>query len=1069
MVLRRILPIYALCTAFGAGAVAADGRRIEFNRDIRPILSENCFYCHGQDPKHREGKLRLDLPEEATRDRGGYAAVNPGHADKSEAIARVESDDPDDLMPPLKSHRSLNAEQKAALKQWIAEGATYQKHWAFIPPAKAPAPVVKRAEWPRHPLDRFVLARLEAEGLAPSPEAKPEAWLRRAHFDLTGLPPEAQELDAFLADVAAHGEPAYEAASDRLLASSHFGERLAIDWLDVARFADTHGFNNDSARTMWPWRDWIIDAFNSNKPYNEFIVEQIAGDLLPHPTLDQKIATGFCRNHVINSEGGIIEEEYRVEYVADRVRTMSLAWLGLTVECARCHDHKFDPLTQRDYYSLFAFFNSVPETGEDGRVANAMPMIPAPSREQRAQLAQDTAQLAEFQSEMARRREVWAWDAAQRQTVEAWLAAAQSTLPASLLLSINCDAGEPQAAAWSFPGPKPVLAEGILGSAWQTRGESPLARLEMKEVKFEKPLAFSVWLRPDADNPNDVALLSNQNYGGVPAGGEYRKGEEIRLVDGEIDLRIAERFPAYALRVVTRGAAIAPETWHQLTVCYDGAPVSAKVRLFVDGRELAVSLLTDGMQASAKPMAGAFLLGWDGAKDSAKYKGRMDELRVYSEALTSEKARTLFFTQAIPHAMHRLDEGTVQGAAPVHEKEWLGDFVLRANDAGYRALAGPYDRLLEKHVAMERELPTTMVMSDLPERRPAYVLTRGQYNMHGVEVSPGVPEALLAPWPDGAPRNRLGLALWLTQANHPLTARVAVNRIWAQLFGTGIVKTVEDFGSQGEWPSHPEALDWLAREFIESGWNVKAMYKSLVLSATYRQNSAISPDLLARDPENRLLARGPRFRLPAELVRDQALAVSGLLADRVGGPSVYPYQPETLYNGTVVGADYPGTKWLEGKGEDLYRRSLYTFWKRTVSHPAMLAFDSPDREICTARRSRTNTPLQALVLLNETGFREAARQLGARMLKEGGGEDASRVRFGFRAATCRYPSEAETRVLIHSMEYFRAEFTRDADSARNLLKGGASAVDATLPVSDLAAASTVASMILNLDETITKN
>ncbi|HEY2341699.1 MAG TPA: DUF1549 domain-containing protein, partial [Chthoniobacteraceae bacterium] len=524
--------------ASAAASWAENAPRLEFNRDIRPILSENCFYCHGQDPKHREAKLRLDSPEEATRDLGGYAAIVPGKPSESELVDRITTDDADDQMPPPKSNRHLTPAQKATLQRWIAEGAIYQKHWAYTPPQSVEPPPVRTAQWPRNPIDRFVLARLESEGLAPSPEVAPEIWLRRASFDLIGLPPEPKEINGFLADVTARGEAAYGDAADRLLASERFGERQAIEWLDTARYADTHGFNNDSARSMWRWRDWVIDAFNSNLPYDQFITDQLAGDLLPSPTLEQRIATGFGRNHVINSEGGIIEEEYRVEYVADRVRTTSLAWLGLTLECSRCHDHKFDPLTQRDYYRFFAFFNSIPENGEDGRVANAPPMLPAPTRAQSAELAAEETELADLDKNLAAKSAAWKWSDDDRAVITQAISAAQTQAPLKdVSYHLTCEALEAPKDDWSFPAAKPSLTEGIVGNAWLSTGDAPLAKIPAKKIKFDQPgVTISMWLRPAGDNPRDVALLSSQDYSGVPAGGEYGKGQELRLVDGEIEL-----------------------------------------------------------------------------------------------------------------------------------------------------------------------------------------------------------------------------------------------------------------------------------------------------------------------------------------------------------------------------------------------------------------------------------------------------------------------------------------------------------------------------------------------------
>ncbi len=1033
--------------------------KIQFNRDIRPILSENCFHCHGQDAHHREAKLRLDEREDATRDRDGFFIIAPGKPEESELIARLLSKDPDEQMPPPTSNKHVTPEQTALLRRWVAEGAAYEKHWAFVAPVRAPIPKIElpsaaTVQHPKskiqNPLDAFVLARLKAEKLAPSPAAAPETWLRRASFDLTGLPPTPAELDVFAADVKKRGEPAFADAVDRLLASPHFGERQTIEWLDAARYADTHGFNNDSSRTMWRWRDWVNDAFNANLPYDRFITEQIAGDLLPQPTLEQRIATGFARNHVISSEGGIIEEEYRVEYVADRVRTLSTAWLGLTMECAKCHDHKFDPVTQRDYYRLFAFFNQTSERGEDGRVANAVPMIPAPTRAQQDTLAEQTRELAALDVQLAPARTAWQWRPADATRLEPVIAAARAKLAADPGVALLPTETDPA---------------GILGSAWRPDLAQPAAKLAATAFDFraKSGLTLAFWLNPDADNPRDVALFSAINYIGSADDASYGRGRELRLIAGEIELRLSERFPAYAVVVRTVGAAIRPGQWRHVAVAYSGGKNAAGVRCFIDGQEQLVHVLFDGLPG--EPKQAEFLLGADNAPAGSRWRGALDEARSFPRALDAAAVRARFQSEALPYAAARAAAGTADAVT----LGWLRDTLL-ADAEPTRTLAARRTALHETHLALHRSLPTAMIMDELPEPRPTFVLDRGNYNAPGEPVTAGVPEALLStPWPVGAPHNRLGLARWLTQPDHPLTARVVVNRFWAQLFGTGLVKTLEDFGYQSEWPSHPELLDTLARDFIDGGWNTKALLKTIVLSATYRQSSATTPALTARDPENRLLARGPRVRLPAELIRDQALAVSGLLTPQIGGPSVYPYQPEKLYEGIVVDAPYPSTKWGVSAGADLHRRSLYTFWKRTIPHPAMTTFDAPDREFCSVRRARTNTPLQALALWNEPGYLEAARQLGTRMVREGGTDDPARVAFAFRLATGRRPKPTETAVLTKTLAQLRSEFTANGSDAYAFVKIGASPMDPLLPPAELAAHTAIASMILSLDETITKN
>lgn len=1026
-------------------ADASAPRKLEFNRDIRPILSENCFHCHGQDPNHREAKLRLDDRDNATADRDGYAVIAPGQPNDSELIFRLLSKDEEEQMPPPSSNKHVTPEQTALLRRWIAEGATYEKHWAFIPPQKPRPPLVTASHWAHHPIDNFVLARLEKENLSPARPAAPETWLRRASFDLIGLPPTPTELDTFITEVKRHGEKAYGTAVDRLLASPHFGERQAIEWLDAARYADTHGFNNDSSRTMWRWRDWVIEAFNTNLPYDRFITEQIAGDLLPHPTLEQRIATGFARNHVINSEGGIIDEEYRLEYVADRVRTLSTAWLGLTMECAKCHDHKFDPIRQKDFYQLSAFFNNVPEHGEDGRVANAVPMISAPTREQQVALSAHQKNLADLDAPLAVARQAWQWTPASAAGIHSLISAATNLTAANLGLDL-------------LPKITPTPTNADSANGWSPDLEKPAPILPGTLLDFsaKSGLTLAFWLKPTADNPRDVALFSNVNHLGSPFDSQYGKGREIRLIDGEIEITFSDRLPVYALILRTEGAAIRPGDWRHVAIVSRGGRQAANLRVFLDGQELRTRTLYDGA-VSEQPKVN-FLIGADNAKGSQRWRGAFADLVAFPRVLEPNIINARFALRALPRALAQI--ATLPATATDLERTWLANALI---------ISPERDRVWSSYLALQRSLPTAMVMQELPQPRPAFVLKRGNYDAPGESVTAGVPETLIAPWPTGAPHNRLGLAQWLTQPNHPLTARVVVNRFWAQLFGTGIVKTLEDFGSQSEWPSHPELLDWLARDFIDGGWDVKALFKTLVLSSTYRQSSATTPELTARDPENRLLAHGPRVRLPAELIRDQALAVSGLLSPHLGGPSVYPYQPDKLYEGIVVDAPYPSTTWGVSTGEELHRRSLYTFWKRTVPHPAMTTFDSPDREYCTVRRARTNTPLQALTLWNEPGYLEAARQLGTRLLHEGGKDDSARVAFAFRLATGRRPRPTETRVLAATLARLRTEFTAHGSDAYAFVKIGASPMDPLLPPAELAAATAVASMILSLDETITKN
>ncbi|HEY3837486.1 MAG TPA: DUF1553 domain-containing protein [Bryobacteraceae bacterium] len=1042
-------------------AATPDSGTLNYDRDIRPILSENCFACHGQDSKKRMAGLRLDSFAEATKDRKGHTPIVPGHPEDSLMYQRITAEPAARRMPPPYSNRVLTADQIATLKKWIEQGGVYTPHWAFIPPKRPAVPEVADRAWVKQPIDAFVAQRLQAEGLHPNKPATPATWLRRVSLDLAGLPPSPDELDAFTRDAAARGEAAYTAVVDRLLASPRYGERMAIDWLDTARYADTHGFNNDSSRSMWRWRDWVIQSFNQNLPYNTFLTDQLAGDLLPNPTLDQRIATGFLRDGVINSEGGIIDEEYRVEYVADRVSTVSLGMMGLTMGCSRCHDHKYDPITQRDYYRMFAFFNNVPEIGEDGRVANAVPIMPAPTTEQQQKLQQLRTAIDDLSAKLA----------AREKKAKPADSLPQASVPDGAVLQIACDS------ATDFDPKTPVaLTEGISGQACQMKDAPAKLQIPGKGVPIGKwqPVTFSLWVRRGAAD-QDVALLSSGDYGINPASVPYGKGMDIRLAGSEVEFRYSDRFPAYSIHVRSHGADLAPGQWHNLSVVYRGAidpdarrAEAAAVRLLVDGRELPFRVLNDDLSLpeakSEKASPVHFRVGWDTHPDSARFTGDLDQISAWSRALSTPEIESVFRAQALPYALRREQ---AHQATPL-ESTWLRTARLEAADPSFAADHRKLDALREEWLTLDKSVPTVMVMQEMPHPRETHILLRGQYDAPGDRVEAGVPEELLGTWPKDAPKNRLGLAQWITRPDHPLTARVAVNRMWQQLFGEGIVKSSDNFGMQGDWPSHPELLDWLACEFVDSGWNVKAMMKRIVLSSTYREDSDATPEMIARDPENRLLARGPRFRLPAEIVRDEILSLSGLLKNHLGGPSVFPYQPEGLYKGIVVAAPYPGTNYPLSHGDDLYRRSLYTFWKRTVPNPTMNVFDAPDREFCVVKRAVTNTPLQALALLNDPTFVEAARKLAERTIHEGGTPDA-RLAYAFRLATGRSPDTGERAVLHKKLDQMLAAYHSDQAGALGLVSVGASSRDQAIPVDELAAYTAIANMILNLDEVITKS
>jgi mono/diheme cytochrome c family protein len=843
-ILRAIGLISALA---GLGIARADTPSVDFNRDIRPILSDKCFTCHGPDDRERKGGLRLDLHESAIGPaKSGARAIVPGQPEASELLHRITTQDADDHMPPASTGKQLTEAQVGLVRQWIAQGAVYRDHWAFIPPRRPPVPPPAEGDAARktaNPIDAFIEDRLRREHLAPQPQASPTTLVRRATLDLTGLPPTPEEVDAYLAD----GSPkAYENMVDRLLDSPRYGERMAVDWLDAARYADTHGYHLDSGRDLTAWRDWVIQAYNENMAFDQFTVEQLAGDLLPNPTRAQRIASGFNRNHMINYEGGAIAEEYQYAYLVDRVNTTTTVWLGLTMACAQCHDHKYDPLSKSDYYRFLAFFNNVPERGLDGNKGNAEPMLKLPSDEQ-----------------------------------------------ARLLETLNAAVAEKQKA---FDEAIPAINEA------QGRWESS----------------------PDA-----------------------------------------------------AAETVAPEVRQALSI-----------------------------------------------ETGRREQKDLDMIRRFFRDKVSDDYRRL--KEALDAARKDRDE-------------------------------------------LDRAIPSTMVMAELEKPRDTFIRIRGAYDKLGDKVTAGTPTAL-SPFPPGMPVNRLGLARWLVGPDHPLTARVTVNRTWQMFFGTGLVKTAEDFGAQGDWPSHPELLDWLAREFVESGWDVKRLQRLILTSAAYRRDSRVTDLHLQKDAENRFLARGPRFRLQAEFIRDQALAISGLLEGRIGGASVSPYQPAGLWEELSMREDsknFSAQFFVQSKGSDLYRRSMYTFWKRSSPPPQMSTFDAPDRETCTVRRPRTNTPLQALVLLNDPTYLEASRKLAERLMARTG-TDAERVAWAFRMATARQPAADEQAVLLRVLAQQREYYRTHRDAAGALLKLGEAPRDPSFDDIELAAWTLLSSTVLNLDETVTK-
>ena len=1042
------VPVFAAALLLASTSlVNAAPPPIDFDRQVRPILSENCFTCHGPDENHRMAGLHFDTKEGAF---GKPGVITPGDSAHSKMYLKVSNPNVALRMPPPYSNRKLTAEQIEIVKNWIDSGAKWQTHWAFVPPTRPELPAVKDASWARTPVDRFVLAKLEKEGLHPSPEADKATLLRRVTFDVTGLPPTPQELNAFLAD---KSPQAYEKVVDRLIASPRYGERMTMQWLDFARYADTHGYHIDSARELWPWRDWVIQAFNKNMPYDEFTVEQIAGDLLPHATQSQVIATGFNRNHMINFEGGAIPEEYQNEYIVDRIEATSTTWLGITLGCARCHDHKYDPLTQKDFYSFGAFFNSVPEKGLDGYKGNAVPFLQLPNPQQTAMKDLLLKTLKDKDAEIGAAE--LQWEQHQREMPVSDVTSgitAEYTFEDSL-----SNRTQPSLASKVVDG-KLAYTDGRTGRAADLEGEPHLSFGDAGRISSTKPFTIALWLKPEG--PSGMSIL--QRYESSPKSGS---GYEIALdycgkTGCNVIVRLRNSGPDSGIEVKSK-QGVALSEWNHLAVSYDGSGKGAGVQIYIDGVVVPASVTLDKL-APVSFEKGTLEIG---NKDwGTPFKGQLADLRFYNRRVYASEAYELGLLNPI-HAVLEIANDRRSKA----QQEWLrGYFLKNIANASEKQLESDYTALNAGVDEMDREIPSTMVMAEMAKPRDTFLLHRGDYQLRGDQVFPRTP-SVLPPLPKDAPPNRLSLAKWLVDPGNPLTARVAVNHFWQMDFGMGIVKTSEDFGSQGDPPSNQQLLDWLATEFVRTKWDVKAMQRLILTSAVYRQASAVTPEMLERDPENRMLARGPRFRLPAEMIRDNALAISGLINEKIGGPSVFPYQPKGLWEEMAFGGNFSAQKYTPSQGQDLYRRSMYTFWKRTVPYPPLNTFDAPDREKCTARRGVTNTPLQALVLMNDPTYVEAARALAQRDLKEAGPSDADRIRYAFRLATDRDPSQQELTILDSFYKKQIAHYQADKASAEKLLAVGESKRDPNLQPAELAAWTLVTSTILNMDETITKN
>jgi hypothetical protein len=1046
--------IGAFFAVFGTAANPQAGwAQPEYNRDIRPILADNCFACHGPDSAARKANLRLDQRDAAIK----AEAIVPGSPDKSALVQRVCSNDPQERMPPPKTLKTLTTAQKDLLKRWIAAGAPYQAHWSFIAPKRTAAPAVKNTKWVRNPIDAFILAQLEAVGLQPAPEADQRTLARRLSLDLTGLPPDVADVEAFVADTA---PDAYERFVDKLLESPRWGEHRGRYWLDLARYADTHGIHFDNFREIHAYRDWVIGAFNRNVPFDQFTIEQLAGDLLPSPTIDQRVATGFNRCNITTNEGGAINEEYLVLYARDRTETVAQVWLGLTAGCCVCHDHKFDPVSMRDFYSMSAFFNNTTQNAMDGNIPNTPPTITVPRLEDRAQWQAVNQAIDHVKADIGARK------SAAQKDFTTWLEKATAAdlakrVPTDgLRLHAKLAEGEGEEFTAIVDG-KPRTLNAKAAYNWVA------GKLAAKAAAV-KPTGPAIEIPDVGDFDNDqaftvsawVKLPRRGNTGAIVArmdnGSAYR-GWDLWLDQDKVGTHIVNKWPEVAIRLTAR-QPLQPNQWYHVALAYDGSAKAAGVRLYINGQLQPVTVTNDTLKGTIRTTV-PLKIGQRHTSERVKDVAIQD-VRLYNRALAAADAAALAQT---PRAIELLAIPAAQRSDK--DRGELLDWYLGALDEPTRALNGKLAALTQEETALRSRGTVAHVMQERKEEPNAYILFRGDYDKRRDKVKAATPVSL-PPMAPELPHNRLGFAKWLLGPDHPLTARVTVNRYWQEVFGTGVVRTSGDFGVAGELPSHPELLDWLAIEFRDKGWDIKAFFKMLVTSATYRQSALVSKAALEKDAQNRLLSRAPRHRMDAEMIRDYALTASGLLVGRIGGPSVKPYQPEGVWEAVgMIGSNTRDYK--RDSGENLYRRSLYTFWKRAAPPASLDILNAPNREFCTVRRERTNTPLQALVTLNDPQFVEAARNLAERALKQCSTTEG-RLDFMARRLLCRPFRPAEMSVVQRSLGDLLAYYQEHADDAQKLIHVGESHPDAALGASTLAAWTMMANELFNLDEVLNK-
>jgi hypothetical protein len=985
----------------------------------------------------------------------GHYAIVPGNIGESQVVNRIMTTNEDEMMPPPESNLKLNDYERQLITKWIEQGAVYKSHWSFIPIKKPEPPVVKREAWPSNPIDNFILSKLESLGIQPEDIASKEKLIRRLSFDITGLPPTIEEIDNFLED---KSENDYEKVVDRLLGSIAYAERMTSRWLDISRYADSHGYQVDFYRTMWPWREWVIKAYDENKPFDEFLTWQLAGDLLPDANYEQKLATGFNRNHNINLEGGIIKEEFRVEYVADRTNTLGAAVLGLTLECARCHDHKYDPISQKNYYELYGFFNSVPQEGNDRRAPG--PFIEYPEEELnnlRIYLKEITT---EQSSALTKRKDEVYSNPLEDQSFTAWLNSVKlnNTKSTKLLPS--------QSAYYSFDD---LDSTSILSSSISEKKKLEYKRIEPKSGKYggglfldkdytydlgthkyindQDPFSISFWFY------NKYYLSRNKIF--TKANNKSGKGFNIEVNFRDIKIYTSKSSKEEGESILSK-QRIPDQEWVNLAITYDGSGNAKGLILYMNGEQMEMEGdLEEFIQyiSANDPL----IIAPDGLSGSG-----IDEIYLFDKVLSKEEVNSIYQFNPIDKLL-----STQFNSLDDKNKFLLIDHYLYHEDRKFNIALRNLEAVKYKNLDIPDEGQLkVMTMAEMPEPNETFILNRGAYDAPTKQVFPGTPKSILY-FSDSLPKNRLGLSKWLFDSANPLTSRVAVNRYWEYIFGRGLVTTVEDFGNQGSLPSHPELLDWLAATFIENDWNTKEMIKLMVMSSTYQQLSSTSISKRNLDSENIYLSRGSRYRMSSDMIRDQALAASGLLNRRVGGPGVRPYQPENLWSDVTAVGGGPLAKYVLDVTKDLYRRSLYTFWKRTVPPPSMLTFDAATRDRCTIRTQSTNTPLQALVLLNDPQYMEAARVMAQNIISYNKLPEEN-ITVAFRKLTGRKPKEREMNILMK--EYFNnlESFRANPELIQELLNIGDYLIDEKLDKFMLAAHSVTISTILNLDETISK-